>query len=129
VPFSILVVEDNPVVGEIVQSTLERRGHKVVVTRSTKQAVEWLGNYKCQMVLLDVLLSHVDGGQFLPALLQMRLDAGMPIIAFSAFSSGKMDLRHDGTAFDDYIPNVRDPDKLARTVEEHLLATADPFAI
>jgi DNA-binding response OmpR family regulator len=126
VPFNILVVEDNQMVGAIVQSTLERRGHKIVLVNTGQQAMEWLSNYRCQLVLINMMVSD-NGGQLKAVLRRLQQGTGMPILGYSAFTSGGVDVQKAGALFDDFIANARDEEKLISTVEDHLLASATSF--
>jgi CheY-like chemotaxis protein len=126
VPFSILVVEDNQMVAAIVQSTLERRGHKTTIANSGKQAVEWLSKDRCQLVLLNVMVSD-NGGQLKAVLRKLQQGTGMPVLGYSAFASGAVDLRQTDALFDGFVANARDAVKLISTVEDHLLSSAASF--
>jgi DNA-binding response OmpR family regulator len=126
VPFSILVVEDNQMVGAIVQSTLERRGHKTVLANSGQQAADWLSKNRCQLVLLNAMVSG-SASQLKEVLRKQRQETGVPVLGYSAFASGGVDVHKAAALFDGYIANARDPEKLISTVEDYLLASAASF--
>ena len=125
-PFSILVVEDNQMVAAIVQSTLERRGHKTVLASSGQQAADRLSKDRFQLVLINVMLSDTSG-QLKEVLRHQRQETGMPVLGYSAFASGGVDVHKAMAMFDGYIANARDAEKLISTVENHLLSSAASF--
>ncbi|MBN8729811.1 MAG: response regulator [Acidobacteria bacterium] len=120
VSYVIFAVEDNPIAGEIVQTALESRGHSVALVSTGRNAIEWLSNNQCHLILLDLMLPDADGGQLVEVLRRLPNGAGIPILAFSAFASKLADLRRSGAPFDGYIAKPVEPEDLIRIVEQHL---------
>lgn len=116
----ILVVEDNWIAAEIVRTTLESRGHAVLLATTGRQAMEWMSNEHCALIVLDLMLPDVDGAKLVEILRRLPGGAEIPILAFSAFVSRLADLRRSGAPFDDYISKPVEPEDLIRIVEGHL---------
>ncbi|MBS1824471.1 MAG: response regulator [Acidobacteria bacterium] len=122
--YLIFAVEDNPIAGEIVQTALESRGHKVALVETGRNAIEWLSNNRCDLILLDLMLPDADGGQLVEVLRRLPNGGKVPILAFSAFGSKLAELRRSGAPFDGYIAKPVEPEELIRLVESHMLAPA-----
>ena len=58
---SILVVDDEPDLRELVQITLERAGHKVVTAENGRKAGDVLAQQALDLVITDVLMPERDG--------------------------------------------------------------------
>lgn len=60
-PLKILVVDDNPIVNEIVTHVARRAGHTVSSVLSGAAALEHLSTSPCDLVLLDHCMDDLDG--------------------------------------------------------------------
>src|SRR5687767_6260020 len=69
-PMRILVVDDEPAVREAVERALRLEGHDVALAADGGQALDALGAWPADAVVLDVLMPRVDG---LEACRRMRL--------------------------------------------------------
>ena len=58
---NILLVEDDPFLIEIYQKKLSSVGFNVEVIQNGKKALEWLGQNKPDLILLDIVLPEADG--------------------------------------------------------------------
>src|SRR3954452_21483214 len=58
---TVLLVEDEPSVGELVRAYLSRDGYRVVWVRSGEEALTELDRHPVRMVLLDIGLPGKDG--------------------------------------------------------------------
>jgi len=58
---TILVVDDEKPIAEILKVNLEKNGYKVINAYDGKQAVEYALRYDPDMILLDVMLPEMDG--------------------------------------------------------------------
>jgi len=59
---SILVVEDEPSVGEVVSLYLRRAGYQVTVIQDGQKALASLKNQLPHLVILDLMLPGAGGG-------------------------------------------------------------------
>src|SRR5271154_5739218 len=60
-PGTVLLVEDEPSVGELVRSYLSRNGYRVLWVRSGEDALVELDRHQLRIVLLDIGLPGMDG--------------------------------------------------------------------
>lgn len=77
----MLVVDDEPMVREVVARYLELDGHRVVEVGSGDGALAWLASNRPDLVVLDVMLPGTDG---LTILRRLREDGDVPVILLTA---------------------------------------------
>lgn len=92
---TVLVVEDDPDIRDIVQDLLESEGYDVVPASHGKQALEFLAEVKesarPNLVILDMMMPLVDGNQVLEAMKRDPLLASIPVVVISAVVREKPD--------------------------------------
>ncbi len=76
-PNQILVVEDEPSVGEVVCLYLRRVGYDVVNVKDGRDALEILDSEFPQLIILDLMLPSTDGWEILN---WVRARSNVPII-------------------------------------------------
>jgi two-component system OmpR family response regulator len=57
----ILIVEDEPAIGQAVSSAMQRDGHAVDLVGDGRSALEWALGYPYDVAILDVILPGMDG--------------------------------------------------------------------
>ena len=62
----VLLVEDEPSVGELVRGYLARDGYRVIWVRSGEEALVELERHPIRIVILDIGLPGIDGFDGLP---------------------------------------------------------------
>ncbi|MDQ6992238.1 MAG: PAS domain S-box protein [Mariprofundus sp.] len=84
--YTVLVVDDELMVRSVVQCLLEKLGCSVLVAEGGKEAIELFGRSeaKIDMVLLDLTMPKMDGGEVLIAL--RKLNAEVPVYISSGYS-------------------------------------------
>ena len=89
----IIVVEDDPFNRETIQVVLDGAGHDVRATARGGQALEWLEESACDLLILDLRMPEMDGPSLYRAVKERwRLSAPRPL-----FVSGYADLGPYGT--------------------------------
>jgi DNA-binding response OmpR family regulator len=78
---TILLVEDEPSVGELVRGYLQRSGYRVVWVRSGEEALVEVERHPVKMVVLDIGLPGMDGFDVCRA---MRGKSQVPILMLTA---------------------------------------------
>ncbi|HEV3276206.1 MAG TPA: sigma-54 dependent transcriptional regulator [Terriglobia bacterium] len=58
---SILIVDDEPGIRESLGAVLRDEGYRVEALESAEAALDWLGQKRCDVVMLDVWLNGMDG--------------------------------------------------------------------
>lgn len=80
-PATVLVVDDEPMVREVVARYLELDGHQVVEIGDGDAGMAWLSTNRPDLVVLDVMLPGTDG---LTILRRVREDGDVPVILLTA---------------------------------------------
>ncbi|XOZ34069.1 ATP-binding protein [Halomonadaceae bacterium KBTZ08] len=83
-PLDVLLVEDNQVNQMVASGMLRKLGHEVTIRENGEQALDYLQQYSCDVVLMDCQMPVMDGFE---ATRQLRGMAGLetlPIIAVTA---------------------------------------------
>ena len=78
----ILIVEDEGVLAQSIQRSLEREGHEVAAEKSAEAGLDALASFDADLVLLDLLLPGMSGLEFLRTIREQGHE--MPVIAMSA---------------------------------------------
>ncbi|MDO5618821.1 response regulator transcription factor [Kocuria sp.] len=116
---TILVVEDSADIASLVTETLESVGHRVAVAKDGLAARQHLqeGATTADLVILDLMLPHVDGGTLLK---ELRITSQVPVLILSAKDAvwSKVDLLRLGA--DDYMVKPFDLTELTARVESLL---------
>src|SRR5215203_3497351 len=96
---TILVVEDNDDVREMMSITLQLEGHKVVTAANGRQALEVLqrGTDPC-MILLDLMMPVMNGWQFQEEVAKDPKLRDIPVVIVSA-AAGERVKKSSAAAF------------------------------
>lgn len=118
---TILVVDDDPTIGDLIQEVLEGAGYEVQRAYSGTEALLVLERRRPDLVLLDLMLPGLSGEALLP-----RLE-GLPVIVVSAKAAvgDKVSLLLGGAA--DYLTKPFDTQELLARVTVQLRRTAQPL--
>ncbi len=80
----ILVVDDDAGISEMLKTLLEFSGYQVAVTQSAAQTQSQVENDNVDLVVLDMLISGVDGTEVCADLRQNKKTSNVPILMMSA---------------------------------------------
>jgi protein-histidine pros-kinase len=115
---SVLLAEDHPVNQTITKRLLEKRGWKVEVAQSGKEAVEMCRRRDFDVLLIDCQMPEMDGFE---AARQIRnLDSAVrdaPILAFTASATVESRERCAEAGMDDFLPKPLRPEELFEKLE------------
>lgn len=109
----ILVVEDEPNVGEVVGLYLRRVGYDVVTVKDGRDALEILDQDFPQLIILDLMLPNVDGWEILN---WVRARSNVPIIVLTARREERDRIAGLEMGADDYITKPFSPQELVSRV-------------
>jgi adenylate cyclase len=102
-PASILVVDDNPEIRELLARGLLRHGHDVLFAESGQQALDLLQARPIDAILLDIMMPEMDGYEVL-ARLRARPDLRhIPVVVVSALGEVESVVRCIELGADDYL--------------------------
>ena len=84
IPHSILVVEDDPAIGNMLRTTLQFEGYEAAVARNGAEGIEVALRELPELILLDLMLPDIDGMQVLKRLRDEPKSEHIPVIVVSA---------------------------------------------
>jgi two-component system, OmpR family, phosphate regulon response regulator PhoB len=113
----ILVVDDEPMVREVVTAYLERDGFGVHAEPDGAKALEYLATESPDLVVLDVMLPQVDGLQILA---KLRAVSDVPVILLTARTEEPDRVMGLELGADDYVTKPFSPRELAARVRSVL---------
>lgn len=118
---NILLVEDDPNLGEVLNAFLEMEGFTVSLARDGEEGYEKFSKSKYNICLLDVMLPKMDG--FSLGKMIRKKDKDIPIIFLTAKSLKEDKLKGFDLGGDDYITKPFDEDELVRRINAILKRT------
>jgi DNA-binding response OmpR family regulator len=110
---TILVVDDEPKIIQLVRDYLERAGFRVLTAPNGKTALALVRSEKPDMVILDLGLPEMDG---LDVTRTLRKDSNVPILMLTARSEETDKLIGLELGADDYITKPFSPKELVARV-------------
>lgn len=111
---SILVVDDNAVICQIMKLALEQNQHHVTLASDGREAIEMMHSNFFDLVLLDIMMPRMNGFQVLEYMAKEPELANIPVIVVSADSQIDSAIRCIQLGADDYL--VKPPNQtLLRT--------------
>jgi len=117
---SILIVEDENYLAELMKAYLEREGYTVFVALDGQIGLSLFREKRPSLVLLDIMLPAIDGWEFCR---QVRLSSKAPIIMLTARTTEEDKLRGLEMGADDYITKPFSPRELVARVRAVLRRT------
>jgi DNA-binding response OmpR family regulator len=121
---TVLLVEDEPSVGELVRGYLARDGYQVLWVRSGEDALVELGRHTIRMVLLDIGLPGMDG---LDVCRAVRARSQVPILMLTARDEEPDRIVGLEVGADDYLSKPFSPRELVARMKA-VLRRAEPQA-
>jgi two-component system phosphate regulon response regulator PhoB len=109
---TILVVEDEPAIQELIAYNLKQAGHQPLRADNAEQASNLVANALPDLVLLDWMLPGLSGIEFARRLRADKRTRGIPIIMLTARSDEQDKLQGLETGADDYITKPFSPREL-----------------
>jgi len=117
---TILVVEDDRNIGNLVRTYLERDGYRVLWVRSGEEGLAELERHTLSLVVLDVGLPGIDGFEVCR---QIRARAETPVIMLTARDEEVDRVLGLELGADDYVPKPFSPRELVARVKAVLRRT------
>jgi DNA-binding response OmpR family regulator len=128
---TVLLVEDEPSVGELVKGYLSRDGYRVIWVRSGEEALAEIDRHPVRLVLLDIGLPGIDG---FDVCRELRRRSQVPILMLTARDEEPDRIVGLEVGADDYITKPFSPRELVARMKAVLRRTEpqerrDTFAL
>ena len=114
----ILLIDDDPDVITVLQLLLINKGYEVATASREEEAYQQVGIFKPHLIVLDVLLSGVDGRTICKKLKSSASSKHIPIIMFSAHPGAQKNMEDFGA--DDFLPKPFEGSKILERIEIQL---------
>ena len=113
---NILVVDDDSGIGEMLQTLLEINGFKAIVTDKPDRTESLIADHHIDLVLLDKLISGVNGTEVCARLKANEATAGVPVLMMSALHEAGEKCKEAGA--NDFIAKPFDMDELLNKIHQ-----------
>jgi DNA-binding response OmpR family regulator len=123
---SILVVEDDEHISQVLRFMLERQGYHVVHLADGRAAASHVGSAAAvpALVLLDVMLPYVDGFEIV-RLIRARADwASVPVLMLTAKNTERDTVRALDAGASDFVIKPFQPNELLARVRRYVRVAA-----
>lgn len=87
-PVEILVIDDEPVIGELLRASLEMCGYQVTTTTSSRQGLELVAARRFDLIFLDLVMPELDGSEVFRRIREMDRDTTVAIV--TAYSDSEL---------------------------------------
>lgn len=114
---TILVVEDEPAIQELVACNLELAGHRTVRAESAEQALRMVHEALPDLIVLDWMLPGINGVELARRLRGDKRTRDVPVIMLTARAEEQDKLAGLETGADDYITKPFSPRELNARVK------------
>jgi DNA-binding response OmpR family regulator len=120
VPATILSVDDERDVTDLVNFHLTRAGYRVLTASSGREALDTVARQSPDLIILDLMLPDIDGFGVCEILRRHAATATIPIVILSAWATN--DAQHLGLELGalDYMTKPFSPKKLVERVQQLL---------
>ena len=113
---TILVVDDDPDIREVLRDRLESLGCRVLLAPSGQAGIELLEKQSPQMVLLDIEMPGMNGLEVLKEIRRREIDVTVVMITAYGTVDRAVQAMKDGAY--DFIPKPFEPDHIALIVQK-----------
>ena len=124
-PASLLVVDDDPEIVNMLATRLGKRGYKVTTASDGNRALELARREKPDLVLLDVMMPGKSGWEVARALKQDPVTENVKIVMLTAIGEKTNEITAPIYGADAHVDKPFEFDKLERVISG-LLAANDP---
>lgn len=117
----ILAVDDDNDILDVIRIILEDEGYEVATLTNGKNIIDAISNIRPDLILLDVMLSGMDGREICKTIKANSNFNPIPIIMISA-SHNLQNYQNLPGAPNGFIPKPFDIDRLVNVVNDHFAA-------
>jgi signal transduction histidine kinase len=117
---TILIVDDNPTNLDVLSETLTSNGFQVAVAIDGESALEQIEFHQPDLILLDIMMSGIDGFETCRRLRQNSLTCDVPVIFMTALSDMENKVQGFSLGAVDYITKPFQQEEVLVRVQSHL---------
>jgi CheY-like chemotaxis protein len=128
---SVLVVDDEPQVVQVLRFSLEAEGYATYTARDGLEALELIKKHKPCLVVLDVMMPKLDGWSVLAELAELPREDRPRVVMVTALATVADRARAASLGAAAYVPKPFDVEDLLEVLHEleaqRLAETVTPF--
>ena len=118
---SVLVVEDSDETRAMLTRMLHSEGYAPIEARNGVEALEIVGNYSPDLIIMDLNMPHLDGLTTTERIRKYRAkQSTIPILAITAFDTYGMKEAAIEAGCNEYLLKPLDLDQLGTLLRQHL---------
>jgi CheY-like chemotaxis protein len=124
---TIMVVDDNPDVCELLRFAFEQAGASVVISQTVDGAIDGFRRRPPHALVADIRLGSSDGYALIKAIREhdIQYRGFTPAVAVTGFASPEDEVRAMSAGFNAYIPKPFDPSDVVIAVAKALSGPDD----
>lgn len=126
---TLLIVDQDPVSRQRLRELFEKGGYRAVTAGEPSSALRVLGGVRCDLVVLDIEMTGVDGLALCKLLRARPTTNKLPILVLSETDDEKRKVEAFSSGADDYIIKPSTPGELLSRVSLHLRASQREWAL
>lgn len=96
----ILVVDDDPILLQLIETSLKQENYEAVIASNGEEGLRLLGEVKPHLIILDIMMPTIDGWEICN---RVRKISTVPIIMLTALGSQEDIVRGLRAGADDYL--------------------------
>lgn len=116
----IMVVDDDPVSGKLIETCLQRAGYLTAVVNDPHATLEAISSELPDLIILDVVMPGIDGFELCRQIRRNQAMELVPIIFVSRKADIAEKVRGLRLGGDDYVQKPFEPEELIARVTSHL---------
>lgn len=115
---TILVVDDDPDIREVLRDRLESLGYRVLLASDGREGLELIEKQNPQMILLDIEMPGMNGLEVLKEIRRREID--VTVVMITAYGTIERAVQAMKEGAYDFIPKPFEPDHIALMVQKAL---------
>ncbi|WFN34813.1 response regulator [Methanogenium sp. S4BF] len=101
--YTILIVDDSPMIVDVFVAMLERGGYRPIAAYSGNECLEVLEDVRPDLILLDIMMEPMDGWETLENIKMNASTADVPVMMLTAKQLTPDEAQEYGAYIEDYI--------------------------
>jgi len=118
--YTILVVDDSPMIVDVFVTMLERGGYTPLIAYSGEEGLEVLQEHKPDLILLDIMMEPMDGWETLELIKSDPKTRDIPVMMLTAKPLTPEEAQEYGIYIEDYILKPTTHHQLYSAIEDVL---------
>ncbi len=117
---TILVVDDSPLVRDLINQVLSEKGITILEASNGREALDILKKIKPSLILLDIMMPEMDGISFMQEFVKIKGYENIPVIVLTALSERSLIDKIRAFGVKDVLFKPFSPAKLRTTIQQYL---------